>query len=71
MTFRTQILKKKIWLKMFSYYTGYYVSPPVDQYLKFKTRCSLMYISPYFTNSLILLIIKSNAPIFKFNVNLL
>jgi hypothetical protein len=28
---------------MFSYSTGYYVSPPVDQYLKFKNRCSLMY----------------------------
>ncbi len=28
---------------MFSYSTGYYVSPPVDQYLKFKNRCSLLY----------------------------
>ncbi len=28
---------------MFSYSTGYYVSPPVDQYLKFKNRCSLVY----------------------------
>ena len=27
---------------MFSYSTGYYVSPPVDQYLKFKNRCSLV-----------------------------
>ncbi len=27
---------------MFSYSTGYYVSPPDDQYLKFKNRCSLM-----------------------------
>ncbi len=27
---------------MFLYTTGYYVSPPVDQYLKFKNRCSLM-----------------------------
>jgi hypothetical protein len=27
---------------MFSYSTGYYVSPPVDQYLKFKNRCSLL-----------------------------
>ncbi len=27
---------------MFSFYTGYYVSPPDDQYLKFKNRCSLM-----------------------------
>jgi hypothetical protein len=26
---------------MFSYSTGYYVSPPDDQYLKFKNRCSL------------------------------
>ncbi len=30
---------------MFSYSTGYYVSPPVDQYLKFKNRCSLLHIS--------------------------
>jgi hypothetical protein len=29
---------------MFSYSTGYYVSPPDDQYLKFKNRCSLMSI---------------------------
>ncbi len=29
---------------MFSYSTGYYVSPPVDQYLKFKNRCSLLFI---------------------------
>ena len=29
---------------MFSYSTGYYVSPPVDQYLKFKNRCSLVHI---------------------------
>jgi hypothetical protein len=28
---------------MFSYSTGYYVSPPVDQYLKFKNRCSLLH----------------------------
>jgi hypothetical protein len=28
---------------MFSYSTGYYVSPPDDQYLKFKNRCSLLY----------------------------
>jgi hypothetical protein len=28
---------------MFSYSTGYYVSPPIDQYLKFKNRCSLKY----------------------------
>ncbi len=27
---------------MFSYSTGYYVSPPDDQYLKFKNRCSLI-----------------------------
>ncbi len=27
---------------MFSYSTGYYVSQPVDQYLKFKNRCSLV-----------------------------
>ncbi len=26
---------------MFSYSTGYYVSPTDDQYLKFKNRCSL------------------------------
>ncbi len=26
---------------MFSYSTGYYVSLPDDQYLKFKNRCSL------------------------------
>jgi hypothetical protein len=29
---------------MFSYSKGYYVSPPDDQYLKFKNRCSLMYM---------------------------
>ncbi len=29
---------------MFSYSTGYYVSPPDDQYLKFKNRCSLLRI---------------------------
>ncbi len=29
---------------MFSYSTGYYVSPPDDQYLKFKNCCSLLYI---------------------------
>ncbi len=29
---------------MFSYSTGYYVSPPDDQYLKFKNRCSLLFI---------------------------
>ncbi len=27
---------------MFSDTTGYYVSPPDDQYLKFKNRCSLL-----------------------------
>ncbi len=27
---------------MFSYSTRYYVSPPIDQYLKFKNRCSLL-----------------------------
>jgi hypothetical protein len=27
---------------MFFYSTGYYVSPPDDQYLKFKNRCSLV-----------------------------
>jgi hypothetical protein len=29
---------------MFSYSTGYYVQRPVDQYLKFKNRCSLFLI---------------------------
>jgi hypothetical protein len=28
---------------MFSYSTGYYVSPPDNQFLKFKNRCSLLY----------------------------
>ena len=28
---------------MFSYSKGYYVSPPDDQYLKFKNRCSLVH----------------------------
>ena len=28
---------------MFSYSKGYYVSPPDDQYLKFKNRCSVLY----------------------------
>ncbi len=32
---------------MFSYSTGDYVSPPVDQYLKFKNRCSLLYTVQY------------------------
>jgi hypothetical protein len=36
---------------MFSYSTGYYVSPPVDQYLKFKNRCSLMYIYHIFVSA--------------------
>jgi hypothetical protein len=31
---------------MFSYSTGYYVPPPVDQYLKFKNRCSLLHMQP-------------------------
>jgi hypothetical protein len=39
---------------MFSYSTVYYVSPPIDQYLKntntFKNRCSLLYI-PYFADT--------------------
>ncbi len=29
---------------MFLCSTGYYVSPPLDQYLKFKNCCSLMYV---------------------------
>jgi hypothetical protein len=41
MTFRTQ-KKKKIRYKWFSYSTGYYVSPPIDQYLKFKNHYSLL-----------------------------
>jgi hypothetical protein len=28
---------------LFSYSTEYYVPPPVDQYLKFKNRCSLLH----------------------------
>ncbi len=32
---------------MFSYSTGYYVSPPDDQYLKFKNRCSLTHTPLY------------------------
>ncbi len=28
---------------MFSYSTGYYVSPSDDQYLKFKNRCNILY----------------------------
>ena len=28
---------------MFSYSKGYYVSPPDDQNLKFKNRCSLLH----------------------------
>jgi hypothetical protein len=32
---------------MFSYSTGYYVSPPDDQYLKFKNRCSLLYMNTF------------------------
>jgi len=30
---------------MFSYSTGYYVSLPDDQYLKFKNRCSLRVVT--------------------------
>jgi hypothetical protein len=41
MTFRTQIHKKNS-VKMVFILTGYYVSPPIDQYLKFKNHCSLM-----------------------------
>ncbi len=35
---------------MFSYSTGYYVSPPNDQYLKFKNRCCLVHsmLNPMF-----------------------
>ena len=32
---------------MFSYSRGYYVSPPDDQYLKFKNRCSLLCMYKY------------------------
>ncbi len=36
---------------MFSYSTRYYVSPPDDQYLKFKNRCSLPYMIISFNSS--------------------
>ncbi len=43
MSFRTQIHKKKFCKKKwFSYSTGYYVPPPIDQFLKFKNHCSLL-----------------------------
>jgi hypothetical protein len=32
---------------LFSYSTEYYVPPPVDQYLKFKNRCSLLHTPPH------------------------
>ncbi len=40
---------------MFSYSRGYYVSPPDDQYLKFKNRCSLVG-SPWGSQSWVLTI---------------
>ncbi len=46
---------------MFSYSTGYYVSPPVDQYLKFKNRCSLMsiyYSAPICADTVLLLYMR-------------
>ncbi len=46
MTFRKQI-RKKIWSKWFPYSTGYYVSLPIEQFLKFKNPCSLVQISSY------------------------
>jgi len=44
MTFRTQIHKKKFGKKCFRNLQGtlYRVLPPIDQYLKFKNRCSLL-----------------------------
>ncbi len=36
---------------MFSYSTEYYVPPPVDQYLKFKNRCSLVCILHFLKKS--------------------
>ncbi len=62
MTFRTQIPKKNSVKNVFVIYSGYYVSSPVDQYLKLKNCCSLLrafvncalvlknaYISSFFT----------------------
>ncbi len=43
---------------MFSYSTGYYVSPPVDQYLKFKNRCSLLCIAQNTDN--VIFVIEKN-----------
>jgi hypothetical protein len=36
---------------MFSLSTGYYVSPPIDQHLKFKNRCSLLAIPSFLSFS--------------------
>jgi hypothetical protein len=42
MAFRTQIHTKNS-VKMVLYSTGYYVPLPIDQFLKFKNHCSLLY----------------------------
>jgi hypothetical protein len=43
MTFRKQIRKNKFSKNDFhTLSTGYYVSPPIDQYLKFKNHCCLI-----------------------------
>jgi hypothetical protein len=33
---------------LYTYSTGYYVSLPIDQYLKFKNHCSLLYMEMCF-----------------------
>jgi hypothetical protein len=44
MTFRKRIRKNEFSKNDFHTLTGYYVSLPNDQYLKFKNHCSLMFI---------------------------
>ncbi len=50
MTFRTQIHTKQFSKNGYRNLQGtmshrpYYVSPPIDQYLKFKNHCSLLYV---------------------------
>jgi hypothetical protein len=51
---------------MFSYSTGYYVSPPVDQYLKFKNRCSLLVIEEGTVERQVKVLIKYLAIFFLF-----
>ncbi len=46
--------------------TGYYVSPPIDQYLKFKNHCSLVHMEQEYVHAFLLLL--ELAPILKAGV---